>query len=65
MRTTRLTRRDFVKAGTMGSVATIFAKTRCASAESAFLNIEQPFHGAILNRRHGSEIDGVLMQLSI
>ena len=58
MRTTGITRRDFVKAGTMGTAAAMLAKIGSASAASTSLKIEEPFHGAILNRRHGLEIDG-------
>jgi len=38
----------------------MFAGTCSVSAASTSLRIEEPFHGAILNRRHGREIDGGL-----
>jgi hypothetical protein len=57
VRTMGTTRRDFLKAGTMGTAAALFAGTSRGSAGSTCLRIEAPFHGAILNRRHGREID--------
>lgn len=60
MKATGMTRRDFVKAGTMGTAAAILVGTDSVSARSTSLRIKEPFQGAILNRRHGREIDGGL-----
>jgi hypothetical protein len=60
VRTIGTTRRGFLKAGTMGTAAAMFAGMCSGSAGSTSLRIEEPFHGAILNRRHGLQIDDSL-----
>jgi hypothetical protein len=60
MRREEITRRNFVKAGTIGTAAAVLAGTARVSAAPTSLKIEEPFHGAILNRRHGREMDGGL-----
>jgi len=55
------TRRTFLQAATAGIAGTILQRARTASAEPApAIRIEEPFHGAVLNRRHGEEVDGGL-----
>jgi hypothetical protein len=63
-RATGTTRRDFLKAGTVGTATAMFAGTGRVLAESTSLKIEEPFHGAILNQRHGRETnDGLKIKM--
>jgi len=56
-----ITRRRFLQTATAGSTAVVLIGPRLASAGRATgLSIEVPFHGAILNRRHGEEVEGGL-----
>jgi len=55
------TRRDFMKTTAAGAAGIILAKPKILSAQaSGSVRIETPFHGAVLNRRHGKQVDGGL-----
>jgi len=55
------TRRDFLKTTTAGAAGIVLAKPQMLSSQpSGSLRIEEPFHGAVLNRRHGKSVDGGL-----
>ena len=61
MRESAITRRRFLQTATAGSAAVVLIGPGPASAgRAASLSIEVPFHGAILNRRHGQEVKGGL-----
>ena len=61
MRESAITRRRFLETATAGSAAVVLIGPGLASAgRAASLSIEVPFHGAILNRRHGEEAKGGL-----
>lgn len=55
-------RRRFLKATLAGSVGSLMATSDAMSASSAeaSVRIDEPFHGAVLNRRHGQVVDGGL-----
>ena len=54
-------RRHFLKAAAAGAAATVFEGPRILAAEAAgAVKIEEPFHGAVLNRRHGRIVPGGL-----
>jgi hypothetical protein len=56
------TRRSFLRAGATGAAAVALAQTQSASAgEYQTVRIENPFHGAVLNRRHGRQGDDGLV----
>jgi hypothetical protein len=55
------TRRDFMKTTAAGAAGIILAKPKILSAQgSGSIRIEEPFHGAVLNRRHGKQVRGGL-----
>ncbi len=55
------TRRDFMKATAAGATGIIFTRSGILlSQTSNSIKIEEPFHGAVLNRRHGKQVDGGL-----
>lgn len=55
------TRRAFLQATTAGVAGIVLQPAWTASAEPApVLRIEEPFHGAVLNHRHGEKVDGGL-----
>ncbi len=55
------TRRDFMKTTAAGAAGIILAKSKMLSAQaSGSIRIEEPFHGAVLNRRHGEQVSGGL-----
>jgi len=60
------TRRGFLRAGATGAVAAALARSEVVSAgASQTVKIEQPFHGAVLNRRHGRQgEDGLVISVS-
>ena len=66
LKSTGISRRNFIKSGTIitAGIALPFqaAATTGITASDApkSIKIERPFHGAILNRRHGREVDGGL-----
>ena len=50
------TRRDFIKTTAAGAAGIILARPQMLlSQASGSLRIEEPFHGAVLNRRHGKQ----------
>jgi hypothetical protein len=55
------TRRWFLQSTAAGTLGAILARPKMASA-GAFesIRIDEPFHGAVLNRRHGREVSGGL-----
>ncbi len=56
-----ITRRGFVQTITAGAVATILEGQGVTFAEaSGSVRITEPFHGAVLNRRHGVQVRDVL-----
>jgi hypothetical protein len=60
------TRRDFLKTTAAGAIGIVLAGPKLLSA-GAFetIKIEEPFHGAILNRRHGKHVgEGLKIQVS-
>jgi hypothetical protein len=61
MKEQKITRRNFLCAAVAGSTAIALSKPKRSSA-GVFetVRIEEPFHGAVLNRRHGKELDSGL-----
>jgi hypothetical protein len=56
-----MTRRKFLQATAAGFMAVVVTGPEVVSAAmTTGLRIEEPFHGAILNRRQGQEVDGGL-----
>jgi len=54
-------RRDFLRAASAGAAGVVLGRTPTASAGgSERIAIEDPFHGAVLNRRHGDQSDAGL-----
>lgn len=54
-------RRGFLKAAAAGTAGVILGNPMAASGgASTLLKIDQPFHGAVLNHRHGQAVDGGL-----
>ncbi len=54
-------RRTFLKTTAAGAAATVLGSSRVMAAKQATpVSIEEPFHGAVLNRRHGKAVDGGL-----
>jgi len=54
-------RRSFLKATAASTAAVVLGQPAIARADAKpALKIEEPFHGAVLNRRHGKELDGGL-----
>jgi len=61
MKDRTIRRRSFIKAAAAGTAGVFLTGTRKAEASGLSpLAIEEPFHGAVLNRRHGEEVDGGL-----
>jgi len=58
----KMTRRNLLQATASGTAAAVVARQTSASA-GVFepVKIEEPFHGAVLNRRGGRQVDGGLM----
>ncbi len=61
-----ITRRDFLQKATAGAAAAILEGQNMASAgASGAIRITEPFHGAVLNRRHGEQTEeGLKIQVS-
>lgn len=54
-------RRNFLKATAAGTAGIVLGGATMARAgRSPSLAVEEPFHGAVLNRRHGEEVQGGL-----
>jgi hypothetical protein len=61
MRDQNIGRRNFLQATAAGAAGIVLGGPAIARADaSSALVIEEPFHGAVLNRRHGEEVDGGL-----
>jgi len=61
MKRSAKTRRDFMKATAAGATGIILTRPGLLlSQTSGSIKIEEPFHGAVLNRRHGKQVDGGL-----
>ncbi len=57
----RIKRRGFLQTAAAGATAIVLQRSCAVSAkESKQVMIEEPFHGAVLNRRHGKEVPGGL-----
>jgi len=56
----KIRRRDFLQTAAAGAAGIVLAGPRTASAAYGTVSIEEPFHGAVLNRRHGEEVEGGL-----
>ena len=55
------TRRVLLRAATAGFAGVVLHSAGARAAEQATsLKIDEPFHGAVLNRRHGEAVDGGL-----
>ncbi|MHC4098321.1 MAG: twin-arginine translocation signal domain-containing protein, partial [Planctomycetota bacterium] len=57
----KITRRNFLRTAAVGTTALALPKPKRLSA-GAFetVRIEEPFHGAVLNRRHGEQLNNGL-----
>lgn len=53
-------RRSFLHAAAGATAAAMGSLARPAMASAPLLSIDEPFHGAVLNRRHGKAVDGGL-----
>ena len=53
-------RRDFLRKVVVGAMGITLEGTNIGLAASGSIQIEEPFHGAVLNRRHGRPVDGGL-----
>jgi len=61
MKDQEIGRRDFLESAALGAAGIVLGGPLTAlAANSARLKIEEPFHGAVLNRRHGKAVDGGL-----
>jgi hypothetical protein len=61
MKDQEIGRRDFLESAALGAAAIVLGGPLTAlAADSARLKIEEPFHGAVLNHRHGKAVDGGL-----
>ena len=66
MKEHKITRRNFLRTAVAGTTAIALSKPKRASA-GVFetVKIEEPFHGAVLNRRHGKELkNGLKIRVS-
>jgi len=59
-------RRDFLRKAVVGAMGlTLEGANKGSATASGSIRIEEPFHGAVLNRRHGKQIDdGLEIQVS-
>lgn len=55
-----INRRNLLTAGAAGAAGLLFARPKPAGAAAGALCIEEPFHGAVLNRRNGRQTDAGL-----
>ena len=61
MEQTAITRRRILQSAAAGTVGLILEGSKVVSAGAiGSIKIEEPFHGAVLNRRHGTEVSGGL-----
>ena len=65
MNRSEIARRDFLRKVAVATMGITFEGTNVGSAASGSVRIEEPFHGAVLNRRHGKQVnDGLEIQVS-
>ncbi len=58
----KMTRRNLLQATAAGTaVAAVARQTSVSAGVFQPVKIEEPFHGAVLNRRHGREVNGGMM----
>jgi hypothetical protein len=53
-------RREFLKAAAAGAAGIVLGASSAARAATSAPQIDEPFHGAVLNRRHGEVVPGGL-----
>lgn len=66
MNRSKKARRDFLRKAVVGAMGMTLEGTNLTSAgTSGSISFEEPFHGAVLNRRHGKQVDdGLEIQVS-
>jgi hypothetical protein len=65
MNRSEIARRDFLRKVAIGTMGITLQATNVGSAASGSIRIDEPFHGAVLNRRHGKQVnDGLEIQVS-
>ncbi len=61
MKKSATTRRNFLQTTAAGAVGIVLARPKILAARaSGSIGIDEPFHGAVLNRRHGKQVSGGL-----
>ena len=61
MESIRLNRRNLLAAGAAGAAGVLLGlPSRALASGLASVSIDEPFHGAVVNRRHGKAVDGGL-----
>ena len=60
MREMTATRRMVLQAATAGMAGVLLHDSRATGQPGPALRIEEPVHGAVLNRRHGERVEGGL-----
>ncbi len=61
MKTSKGNRREFLRVLATGAAGIILGSPRIhAAGASSLVKIQEPFHGAVLNRRHGRDVKGGL-----
>lgn len=54
------TRRNFLQTAAAGTIGSFLAGPKLSAGAFESVRIEEPFHGAVLNHRHGKEVKGGL-----
>ncbi len=57
MKPTKIGRRGLLRAGAAATAGIVLGRTETAAAPAGSLRIDEPMHGAVLNRRHGVQTD--------
>ncbi|MFH1883436.1 MAG: twin-arginine translocation signal domain-containing protein, partial [Planctomycetota bacterium] len=61
MKKSATTRRAFLQTTAAGGVGIVLARPEILAAQAfGSIGIDEPFHGAVLNRRHGKQVVGGL-----
>ncbi|MBN2315758.1 MAG: hypothetical protein JXM79_17650 [Sedimentisphaerales bacterium] len=60
MKQSEITRRGVLRKAMVGAMGITLEGANVGRAVSGSIKIEEPFHGAVLNRRHGKQVDGGL-----
>jgi hypothetical protein len=61
MKNPEIHRREFMKAAALSATGMLLGRSLITSVNASEpMRIEEPFHGAVLNRRHGREVEGGL-----